>query len=108
MQLEFEYLSLISGDQRFSDTIAHVTDYVVKKQPKNGLYPNYLHPKTGNWGTVRVNMPFQFTGFTICTPRNPRSDGRGVGCIRGWMQRCCKHRLQLRSRTHSLRGVNLC
>jgi len=56
MQLEFEYLSLITGDARFAETIQHVTDYVVAKQPSNGLYPNYLHPKTGQWGTAHTSV----------------------------------------------------
>lgn len=56
MQLEFEYLSLITGDMRFADMIQHVTKLVLSKKPDNGLYPNYLNPKTGNWGSKHVSL----------------------------------------------------
>eukprot|EP00039_Didymoeca_costata_P019723 m.338677 g.338677 ORF g.338677 m.338677 type:complete len:734 (-) comp18502_c0_seq1:111-2312(-) len=56
MQLEFEYLSLITGDSRFANVIKKVTDYVVAKQPADGLYPNFLHPNTGRWGSAHISV----------------------------------------------------
>ena len=51
MQLEFEYLSLITGDPKYAEKTRAVTDYVLKMPlPPNGLYPNYLHPEKGTWG----------------------------------------------------------
>ena len=32
------YLSLITGDMRFAETIRHVTNYVTSRQPSNGLF----------------------------------------------------------------------
>jgi mannosyl-oligosaccharide alpha-1,2-mannosidase len=56
MQLEFEYLSLVTGDMRFQEVIRHVTELVLAKQPAAGLYPNYLHPDTGQWGSNHVSL----------------------------------------------------
>jgi len=56
MQLEFEYMSLATGDARFAKVIQHVTDLVLSKQPSSGLYPNFLHPSTGRWGQDHVSM----------------------------------------------------
>lgn len=52
MQLEFEYLSKITGNPVFAEKIRHVMDYVVSlPKPPNGMYPNYLHPDSGQWGS---------------------------------------------------------
>lgn len=56
MQLELEYLSMVTGDMRFADIIRHVTKFVISKRPENGLYPNYLNPKTGKWGSKHVSL----------------------------------------------------
>ena len=47
---------MVTGDMRFADIINHVTKFVISKRPENGLYPNYLNPKTGNWGSKHVSL----------------------------------------------------
>ncbi|EDQ89803.1 uncharacterized protein MONBRDRAFT_16647 [Monosiga brevicollis MX1] len=57
MQLEFEYLSIISGDPTYAHKVRKVMDYVTaKERPSNGLYPNYLNPDTGRWGANEVSI----------------------------------------------------
>eukprot|EP00730_Choanoeca_flexa_P015678 TRINITY_DN7251_c0_g1_i2.p1 TRINITY_DN7251_c0_g1~~TRINITY_DN7251_c0_g1_i2.p1 ORF type:complete len:674 (+),score=200.32 TRINITY_DN7251_c0_g1_i2:273-2294(+) len=57
MQLEWEYLSLITQDPRFAKKARHVMKYVTEKQrPATGLYPNYLNPDTGSWGSNEVSL----------------------------------------------------
>lgn len=75
MQLEFEYLSIITGNPKYMQAVSSylllictlsslpyivsaqvqkVFDFVIKKpRPPllKGLYPNYLDPNTGNWGS---------------------------------------------------------
>ena len=50
MQLEFDYLSAITGDKRYAEKADHVMDYIVKRpKPANGMYPNYINQDNGNW-----------------------------------------------------------
>lgn len=51
MQLEWEYLSLITGDMRFADRISHVTSEVVKRRP--GMF----HGCLGAIGLAAPSMP---------------------------------------------------
>lgn len=56
MQMEFEFLSLITGDNRFKDMITFVIHKVIKSRPDDGLYPNFLDPKSGRWGSKHVSL----------------------------------------------------
>lgn len=57
MQLEFEYLSQITGKPEFGQKAKRVMDYVVNlPKPSNGMYANYLHPNTGTWGSNEVSL----------------------------------------------------
>eukprot|EP00037_Helgoeca_nana_P030823 m.385405 g.385405 ORF g.385405 m.385405 type:complete len:757 (+) comp28275_c2_seq7:40-2310(+) len=56
MQMEFEYLSLVTGDNRFKDMINFVINKVIQSRPPDGLYPNFLNPKTGRWGSKHVSL----------------------------------------------------
>ena len=56
MSLEFNYLSDVSGDQRFRQKIEKIVETIRKADRPDGLYPNYLNPKTGRWGQQHVSM----------------------------------------------------
>jgi len=56
MQMEFEYLSLVTGDNRFRDMINYVITKVIQMRPQDGLYPNFLNPRTGRWGSKHVSL----------------------------------------------------
>ncbi|KAF2354066.1 Glycoside hydrolase family 47 [Trinorchestia longiramus] len=56
LHLEFSYLSDITGDPVFKEKVTHVRDFIRKLDKPNGLYPNYLNPKTGKWGQSHSSM----------------------------------------------------
>ena len=49
LSLEFEYLSEITGDPIYHDKVQKIHDVLKSLDKPNGLYPNYLNPKTGRW-----------------------------------------------------------
>lgn len=50
MSLEFGYLSALSGDQTYFNKIERIRDLLDSLNKPDGLYPNYIHPKTGRFG----------------------------------------------------------
>nr|XP_022288303.1 mannosyl-oligosaccharide 1,2-alpha-mannosidase IA-like [Crassostrea virginica]XP_022288510.1 mannosyl-oligosaccharide 1,2-alpha-mannosidase IA-like [Crassostrea virginica] len=48
--LEFVYLSEISGNTVYRDKVMKIREVLNSIEKPNGLYPNYLNPKTGRWG----------------------------------------------------------
>ncbi|CAH1130761.1 unnamed protein product [Ceutorhynchus assimilis] len=56
LHLEFSYLSDITGKTIYRnkvDKIRHVLNTIEKP---NGLYPNYLNPRSGKWGQHHMSM----------------------------------------------------
>jgi len=56
LHLEFKYLSDVSGDPVFKEKVMHIRDFVAKLEKPGGLYPNYLHPKTGKWAQHHTSL----------------------------------------------------
>jgi mannosyl-oligosaccharide alpha-1,2-mannosidase len=55
--LEFVYLSDMSGDQRFKEKVVHVRKFLDSlSKPYDGLYRNYINPKTGQWGDDQISV----------------------------------------------------
>jgi hypothetical protein len=50
MHLEFTYLSDITGNPIYRSKVNHVRKILNNLEKPKGLYPNYIHPKTGKWG----------------------------------------------------------
>lgn len=50
MHLEFTYLSDITGNPVFKSKVENVRKVLKNLEKPKGLYPNYIHPKTGKWG----------------------------------------------------------
>lgn len=50
LHLEFAYLSNITGNNIYLDKVVKIRDKLQSMSRPNGLYPNYLNPKTGKWG----------------------------------------------------------
>ncbi|XP_061177561.1 mannosyl-oligosaccharide 1,2-alpha-mannosidase IA-like [Saccostrea echinata] len=48
--LEFVYLSEISGKSIYKDKVMKIRETLNSIDKPNGLYPNYLNPRTGRWG----------------------------------------------------------
>ncbi|TKR93779.1 hypothetical protein L596_008176 [Steinernema carpocapsae] len=56
LQLEFDYLSNITKNSIYSDKMARIREVLQSIQKVDGLYPNYLNPKTGKWGQHHVSV----------------------------------------------------
>ncbi|KAK6055829.1 glycosyl hydrolase family 47 [Cooperia oncophora] len=52
LQLEFDYLSHVTGNKIYSEKIKRIRDFLTEMDKPNGLYPLYLNPKTGKWGSL--------------------------------------------------------
>ncbi|XP_045619329.1 mannosyl-oligosaccharide 1,2-alpha-mannosidase IA [Procambarus clarkii] len=56
LHLEFVYLSDISGDPVFKEKVFRIRDVIRKTERPDGLYPNYMNPKTGKWGQRHTSV----------------------------------------------------
>ncbi|KJH42565.1 glycosyl hydrolase family 47 [Dictyocaulus viviparus] len=56
LQLEFDYLSVLTGNHVFSEKIKRIREFLTEIEKPNGLYPLYLNPKTGKWGSVSYSI----------------------------------------------------
>ncbi|XP_026466430.1 mannosyl-oligosaccharide alpha-1,2-mannosidase IA-like isoform X2 [Ctenocephalides felis] len=56
LHLEFTYLSDITGDEIYRDKVQHIRSIIKQIDKVNGLYPNYLNPKTGKWGQHHMSL----------------------------------------------------
>eukprot|EP00092_Neocalanus_flemingeri_P022741 GFUD01024661.1.p1 GENE.GFUD01024661.1~~GFUD01024661.1.p1 ORF type:complete len:559 (+),score=150.76 GFUD01024661.1:124-1800(+) len=50
LHMEFSYLSDITGNIIYKDTVETIRNFLDKKVKHNNLYPNFLNPTTGQWG----------------------------------------------------------
>lgn len=48
--LEFAYLSDITGNPVYRERVENIRKVLKEKTKPKGLYPNFLHPETGEWG----------------------------------------------------------
>lgn len=54
--MEFSYLSDVTGNPVYRERVMNIRQ-LLKDIPKpNGLYPNYLNPKTGKWGQQHISL----------------------------------------------------
>lgn len=60
MHLEFSYLSDITGNSTFRDKVQKVRTVLKNMEKPKGLYPNYIHPKTGKWGQRKYQQKYKF------------------------------------------------
>lgn len=49
LQLEFKYLSLLTGEALYWEKVEKIMEVVDKNQPKDGLVPIYIQPDTGKY-----------------------------------------------------------
>lgn len=57
MQLEFEMLARITGENVFAEKVRKVMDYVVAlPKPSNGMYGNYISADNGQWCSQDVSV----------------------------------------------------
>jgi len=56
LHLEFLYLSEMTGNPVYKEKVFALRDTLDKISKPNGLYPNYINPKTGVWGQHHMSM----------------------------------------------------
>ncbi|CAM9266648.1 unnamed protein product, partial [Chrysoparadoxa australica] len=56
LQLEFRYLSHITDDPKYAIAVNAVFDHLVEMPTKNGLYPLYMSPVTGQFTTRKISF----------------------------------------------------
>uniref|UniRef100_A0AAF5Q0R4 alpha-1,2-Mannosidase n=1 Tax=Wuchereria bancrofti TaxID=6293 RepID=A0AAF5Q0R4_WUCBA len=56
LQLELDYLSQLTQNSIYSSKVARIREIVLSVRTEDGLYPNYLHPKSGKWGPKHVSV----------------------------------------------------
>lgn len=52
LHLEFSYLRDITGNPLYKERVQNIRQVLKEIEKPKGLYPNYLNPKTGKWGTI--------------------------------------------------------
>ena len=52
LHLEFERLSRLTGNNVYREKVKKIRDFFDSATKPQGLYPNYVHPKTGVWGST--------------------------------------------------------
>nr|CAD7449359.1 unnamed protein product [Timema bartmani] len=56
LHLEFAYLSDVTGNPVFRAKVDHIRRVLQSMDKPNGLYPNYVNPKTGKWGQHHMSI----------------------------------------------------
>ncbi|KRZ84297.1 Mannosyl-oligosaccharide alpha-1,2-mannosidase isoform B [Trichinella sp. T8] len=56
LQLEFEYLSIVTGKPIYLEKVNRIRDYLQQIAKPGKLYYNYLNPKSGEWGSRFVSV----------------------------------------------------
>lgn len=56
LHLEMAYLSDVTGKSAYRNKVDHIRKVLREMDKPNGLYPNYLNPKTGKWGQHHMSM----------------------------------------------------
>ncbi|XP_061090156.1 mannosyl-oligosaccharide 1,2-alpha-mannosidase IB-like [Conger conger] len=50
LHMEFVHLTYLTGNPAYYQKVMHIRKLLAKMDRPNGLYPNYLNPRTGRWG----------------------------------------------------------
>ena len=56
MHLEFATLTHLTGKMKYLEKVLKIREFLNNADKPNGLYPNYVNPKTGAWGQRHVSI----------------------------------------------------
>ncbi|CAL1528924.1 unnamed protein product [Lymnaea stagnalis] len=56
LHLEFDYLSSVTKEDTYREKVMKIRNFLRDIEKPEGLYPNYINPKTGKWGQLHVSM----------------------------------------------------
>ncbi|XP_022117945.2 mannosyl-oligosaccharide alpha-1,2-mannosidase IA isoform X1 [Pieris rapae] len=56
LHLEFTYLSDVTGKEVYREKVKRIRDVLHNIQKPDGLYPNYINPRSGTWGQRHMSL----------------------------------------------------
>ncbi|KAK3543414.1 hypothetical protein QTP70_020434 [Hemibagrus guttatus] len=56
LHMEFVHLTYLTGNPTYYQKVMHIRKLLAKMDRPNGLYPNYLNPRTGRWGQHHTSV----------------------------------------------------
>uniref|UniRef100_A0A8C5CZ32 alpha-1,2-Mannosidase n=1 Tax=Gadus morhua TaxID=8049 RepID=A0A8C5CZ32_GADMO len=56
LHMEFVHLTYLTGNPVYYQKVMHIRKLLAKMDRPNGLYPNYLNPRTGRWGQHHTSV----------------------------------------------------
>ncbi|XP_045766071.1 mannosyl-oligosaccharide alpha-1,2-mannosidase IA-like isoform X1 [Maniola jurtina] len=56
LHMEFTYLSEVTGNDIYRQKVDRIRDVLHNIQKPEGLYPNYINPRTGMWGQRHTSL----------------------------------------------------
>uniref|UniRef100_A0A8C6LBL3 alpha-1,2-Mannosidase n=1 Tax=Nothobranchius furzeri TaxID=105023 RepID=A0A8C6LBL3_NOTFU len=56
LHMEFVHLTYLTGNPVYYQKVMHIRKLLAKMDRPNGLYPNYLNPRTGRWGQHHTSL----------------------------------------------------
>ena len=56
LHLEFATLTELTGKKVYLEKVTKVRDILQRATKPGGLYPNYMHPRTGRWGQLHSSL----------------------------------------------------
>ncbi|KAK3691350.1 hypothetical protein RRG08_036154 [Elysia crispata] len=56
LHLEFDYLSTVTKEPIYREKVMKIRDFLQHMDKPNGLYPNYINPRSGRWGQQHVSL----------------------------------------------------
>uniref|UniRef100_A0A671NZZ2 alpha-1,2-Mannosidase n=1 Tax=Sinocyclocheilus anshuiensis TaxID=1608454 RepID=A0A671NZZ2_9TELE len=56
LHMEFVHLTYQTGNPAYYQKVMHIRKLLAKMDRPNGLYPNYLNPRTGRWGQHHTSV----------------------------------------------------
>lgn len=70
LYLEFYYLSSVTGNRTYLDKVDHILGLLNKIEKPEGLYYNYINPKTGRFGQREFQNVFSLykNELIVCHP----------------------------------------
>ncbi|KAG5833445.1 hypothetical protein ANANG_G00276020 [Anguilla anguilla] len=64
LHMEFVHLTYLTGNPVYYQKVMHIRKLLAKMERPNGLYPNYLNPRTGRWGQHHTSVGAWATAST--------------------------------------------
>ncbi|XP_060801747.1 mannosyl-oligosaccharide alpha-1,2-mannosidase IA isoform X2 [Amyelois transitella] len=56
LHLEFTYLSDVTGKDVYKNKVDRIRKVLYKAEKPNDLYPNFINPRTGQWGQKHISL----------------------------------------------------